>query len=284
MLGIIKTFFNRVQKNIFVKTFIDLLKDEGLEYAGYLAYLNIFSLFPLFIILSIIIGEIADNEISNKFIDIVLSNMPNYSKLINEQIHAIIKGPSTRILSIASIGALWTTTSSLEGFRTAFNKIYKVKSPPFFISSRLLSMLQFIIMLIIFIATIFGLIIFPKILIMLGSLFNIEITNFINFKKYNISSIATVSIIFISVATLYYSFTNKKKLTFISVLPGSAITTIVWIITAKVMGYYLKLQLAELSVVYGSLGGILSVLLFFYVANIILLYGAEFNYLISRKH
>ena len=253
-----------------------------MEYAGYLAYLNIFSLFPLFIILGIIIGEIADNEISAEFIKIILSHIPTYSTLVSKQIQAIIEGPSVGILSFASIGALWTTTSSLEGLRTAFNKIYKVKSPPFFISSRLVSILQFILILAVLVGTVFSFIIFPKIFMMLDSFFHTETTNFLNLEKYNISYATTLGIIFITIAILYYSFTNKN-LTFVSVLPGSVLTIILWAISAKLMGTYLSLQLKQLSVVYGSLGSMLSILLFFYVANIILLYGAEVNHLWSKR-
>ena len=103
-----------------------LLQDGGVESAGYLAYLNIFSLFPLFIVLGIIIGAVADTKVSARLIEILLSYVPSYSELITKQIQAVIRGPSVGVLSFAFVSALWTTTSSIEGMRTAFNKIYKV--------------------------------------------------------------------------------------------------------------------------------------------------------------
>jgi len=275
-------FFKKIKSNILVKAFFKLVQDEGLEYAGYLAYLNIFSLFPLFIILSIIIGTIADNEINARIITMILSYIPTYSTLVNKQIQAIISGPSIEMLSFASIGAVWTTTSSLEGLRTTFNKIYKVKTPHFFIKTRLISILQFFLILIIFIITIFSFIIIPKIFVALESFLHTEIISILNFEKYDLSYVTALCIIFIVVASIYYSFTNKK-ITFISVLPGSAITTGLWAISAKIMGIYLSLQFKQISLVYGSLSGILIILLFFYVANLILLYGAEFNYILSKK-
>jgi len=254
-----------------------LFQDGGVESAGYLAYLNIFSLFPLFIILGIAVEKIADTKVSERLIEILLSYVPSYSKLISKQIQAVINGPSVGVLSFASIGALWTTTSSLEGMRTAFNKIYKVKSPPFFIRSRLLSVLQFILILVALIITVFGFIILPKILMALESFLNIKVI-----ELYDISYAMTLAVVFVIVASLYYLFTNKK-ITLMSVLPGSAITTALWTISAKVMSLSLSFQLEQMNLVYGSLSGILIVLLFFFIANVILLYGAEFNYVFERR-
>jgi membrane protein len=276
-------FFNKIRKNLFVRAFINLLHNGGLEYAGYLAYLNLFSLFPLFMILGVAIGVIADSKVSAEFIKIILSHIPQHSGLINNQIQAIINGPSVGILSFASIGALWTTTSSLEGMRTIFNKIYRVKSPPFFVRTRLLSILQFLVILIILITTIFGLIIFPKILLSLEHFFRIKNIGELNFEPYSTSRTIVLLIMFALVAAAYYTFTNER-VTLLSVLPGSAITTIAWTISAKIMSLSLAQQLEQMSLVYGSLNSILSVLLFFYVANVILLYGAEFNYVFGKRY
>jgi len=272
----------RIKDNILVQAFVKLVQDGGLEYAGNLAYLNIFSLFPLFIILGIIIGMIVDSETSAKLIIIILSHIPTYSDVIKNQIQEVISGPSVGSLSIASIGAIWTTTSSFEGLRTTFNKIYKVKNPPFFIKSRLLSILHFFAILLILIATILGLIIFPKIFAALEAFMHVNLLSILDFERYNVKFIPTLIILFVVVAALYYSFTNKK-ITIMSVLPGSALTTILWTISAEIMGMSLQLQLTQMNLVYGSLSGILIVLLFFYIANVILLYGAAFNYLLNKR-
>jgi membrane protein len=232
-------------------------------------------------ILGVAIGAVADRKVSAEFIKIILSHIPEHSALIDHQIQAMINGPSVGILSFASIGALWTTTSSLEGMRTIFNKVYKVKTPPFFVMTRLLSIFQFLLILILLITTIFGLIIFPKIVISLEQFFKIRHIA-LNFEAYGVSHTVALFIMFALVAAIYYTFTNKR-ITLLSVLPGSALTTLAWALSAKIMSLSLAKQLEQMSLVYGSINSILSILLFFYIANVILLYGAEFNYELGRR-
>jgi uncharacterized BrkB/YihY/UPF0761 family membrane protein len=37
------------------------------------------------------------------------------------------------------------------------------------------------------------------------------------------------------------------------------------------------------NLVYGSLGGVIAFLIFFYLINLVLIYGAEFNYLLDKS-
>jgi membrane protein len=248
-----------------------------MEHAGYLAYLNIFSLFPLFIILSIVVAQVADEKLSADLIKIIVSYVPNYSSLVTKQIQAIVSGPSVGVVSFASISALWTTTSTLEGMRTIFNKIYKVRHPPFFVRSRLLSILQFLLILIILATIIFSFIIIPKIITIIESVSDAKLPEILNITKYNMGSTTTLVMVFILVSGFYYFLTNQK-ITIVSVLPGSFLTSLLWVVSVKFMAISLEYQLEQLSFIYGSLSGILILLLFFYVTNVILIYGAEFNH------
>jgi membrane protein len=63
-----------------------------------------------------------------------------------------------------------------------------------------------------------------------------------------------------------------------SVVPGAALVTIMWIGAARLLSVYLS-HFQQVNLIYGSLGGFIATLLFFYISNIIFIYGAEFNYL-----
>jgi membrane protein len=65
------------------------------------------------------------------------------------------------------------------------------------------------------------------------------------------------------------------------VLPGAAIVTLLWMEAAQLLSGYLS-NFNQVNLIYGSLGSVIAALLFFYISNIIFIYGAELNYLLKR--
>lgn len=270
-----------IKKNLFVQALLRLLDKEGLEYAGYISYLNFFSIFPLFVILISSFNIVDETKFGLKLVNMIISNVPDYaSSMVNARIHEIINGPPTKIISFVFIGALWTTTSSLEGIRTAFNKIYELPQPQFFLLRRLLTILQFIITIILFLITILTFTILPKHITEIANF--VEIDYIVNVEI--LRKIISFIIIVCLVCSLYYSLTNRK-LSLKELMPGAIINVVLWILTAKIMSYLLWSgnSLLQFNIVYGSLGGIILALTFFYIANLTLLYGASFNFVLHRK-
>ena len=83
-------------------------------------------------------------------------------------------------------------------------------------------------------------------------------------------------ILFLMVANLYYILPNIRQRVR-SVVPGALLTVLLWIGAAKLFTIYIT-NVDQVSLIYGSLGGIIATLLFFFIMNIIFIYGAEFNY------
>jgi membrane protein len=55
-----------------------------------------------------------------------------------------------------------------------------------------------------------------------------------------------------------------------------------WFVLAWGFGFYLR-EFASLSVTYGSLGGVVAALLFFYLTACAVLFGCEFNAVARRE-
>jgi hypothetical protein len=60
------------------------------------------------------------------------------------------------------------------------------------------------------------------------------------------------------------------------VLPGAIATSVLWLIAAALFTLYLS-RLADYGATYGTLGGVVITLVFFYISAVIFIYGAEFN-------
>ena len=78
------------------------------------------------------------------------------------------------------------------------------------------------------------------------------------------------------VIALLYQWLPNRRLRGHEILPGAAVTVIAWLITASLFSLYLQ-NLGRFSVTYGSLGGIVVTLMFFYLSAAIFIFGAELN-------
>jgi membrane protein len=189
----------------------------------------------------------------------------------------IISTPSSSVLKIAILGAIWTASSIVEESRYILNKAYRVQNIPPYIWRRVLSVIQFILIVILIILII---VLWTKFPILLANLI-LSITtenpkNFIITNNGYFDSFMAISIIFLSLSYIYARHASEKQ-KWIHVFPGTILVVIMWYISVLTLKIYIK-KSNQLAVIYGSMQGIIVSMLFFYFMSICFIYGAEFNY------
>src|SRR5947209_699480 len=80
----------------------------------------------------------------------------------------------------------------------------------------------------------------------------------------------------ILVLALVYHFGNPKSPSFRRVLPGATLATVLWFPATLAFGWYVT-HYANYTVIYGSLGAAIALLVWLYMLSLIVLIGAEFN-------
>jgi len=108
----------------------------------------------------------------------------------------------------------------------------------------------------------------------------IQALNKVSFIWIYVRSILVYVFLFLSSSTLYYIIPNIK-IKFKEVLPGASLVVVLWAISGRIFSKYITYY-SQLDLVYGSLANIIITMIFFYVNNIIFIYGAEFNYHLSK--
>ena len=73
-----------------------------------------------------------------------------------------------------------------------------------------------------------------------------------------------------------------RRLTLRSLLPGVIVSTILWLLAASLFSIYVA-ELGSYSATYGSLGGVIVTLVFFYVSAVLFIFGAELNSALLRR-
>ncbi len=267
--------------NCFIRALINTIKHDGVEHAGYLAFLGLLSLFPFLVFVFAVAGVLGQGETGAEFITTVLQAVPrDVTAALQPRIIEIISGPPQGLLTISILGTIWTASSALEGLRTILNRAYHVTTPPAYLLRRLMSVIELLTFASIMIG---GMLLMVFIPLALRHLENILGIYFISEHETAWSKIvlaASIAMVFFAVCGIYYMLPNIKQ-RFISVAPGALIVVVLWMIAAYLFTLYLS-HFEQVNLVYGSLGGIIVALIFFYICNMIFIYGAEFNYQIVQ--
>ena len=260
---------------------VDVIRQDGIEHAGYLAFLSILSLFPFLIFLVSIAGFIGASQGGIDLIKSILSAAPKeVIEALTPRIDEIISGPPQTFLTLAIIGVIWTASSSVEGCRTILNRAYRIAFPPPYILRRLISILEFFVIVFSIILSIVVFIIVPVVLRGLQTKFSINLK--IDYDLFYIRHFAIFTFLVFTTSLLYYALPNaKQKIT--QTLPGSILAVVFWITLENLFSIYLK-NFHQFNLVYGSLAGLIISLMFFYLISLVFILGAEFNYHFHRTY
>jgi membrane protein len=267
-----------IPAKIFRIALVDTIRHDGIEHAGYLAFLSILSLFPSLIFLISIVGFFGASTAGIDLVNKILSSAPGeISSALAPRIHEITSGPEQSFLTIAIIGVIWTASSSVEGCRTILNRAYRVAFPPTYLWRRLVSILEFFVIISTIVSGIFIFVVVPNFLKEL----NIGL-HAADFDIFYLRQIAIFFLLTCATSLLYYALPNaKQKIT--QTVPGSILAVILWISFGRLFEIYLE-DFHQVNFVYGSLAGIIASLMFFYLISLVFIFGAEFNYHFHRAY
>lgn len=269
----------RVIYNLY-QSIIKMIDHDGVEHSGYMSFMLLVSIFPFFVFFLAFTSFIGVSEVGEKFIQLALENLPDESvSIVKNRISELMDSPPQRLLTLAILGTLWTSSSFVECLRTILNRVYELKTPPNYLFRRFLSILQFLL-----ISLVIGLVMFLLILTPIALQKMPQFMKYIEDYTYTLNLLRYTLIVvslFFSASALYYVIPNVS-LSFLEVIPGAVLTVILWIMCGfllfRYIGYY-----NQLNIVYGSLGSIIITLIFFYIVNMIFIIGAEFNFLMKNN-
>lgn len=261
----------------FIKDLLHRLKEDNVTALGaQLSYYLVLSIFPFLIFFLNLLSytPIARNDILHSFIVFLPADT---QRLISHLAIETMNKSSDTLLSLGAITGIWAASKGLMALIRALNKAYDVEENRNYFELRALAIvftLALLVLLIIVLVTlVFGEVLGNKLFDFLGLSLK-----FIVFWKYFriLISLSFMVLIF----TLLYKFSpsirNGKSISFRHTLPGAIFASIGWICTSALFSYYVN-NFANYGKTYGSLGGIIVLLVWLYLSSIIIITGGEIN-------
>lgn len=254
----------------------NIRKDEVTAIGAQLTYYLILSIFPFLIFFLNVVGHtsLAIEALLNDWIIVMPSETQTLLYRVIEEIRV---SSSETLLSFSIILALWSGSLGISAIIRAINKAYNINKRRNYIRLKLLSLLftiALVILLLIVLATlVFGEVIGNAIFTYIGAI-NVFYRIWNNSRK--LIALASMIIIF---ALLYkYSIMPKERryIKLVHTLPGAIFATIGWIVASGIFSFYVN-NFANYSKTYGSLGGVIVLLVWLYITSIMIVLGGEIN-------
>ncbi|WP_082472631.1 YihY/virulence factor BrkB family protein [Sphingomonas sp. Leaf357] len=248
---------------------------EGFMHAGNLAYLTLMTVFPFFIVAAAVLSLFGQNDETQRAVSSFLHVLPpNVGDLLRKPISDVLAARTGSLLWLGALVGLWTVGSFVETIRDIFRKAYGTVSTAPIWRARLGLSLAIVL------SVILALISF----LIQGLLTAAEqfIYRLLPFAKdaaawVGISRAIPGVVMFGALYMLFYSVTpSKYRKSKCPKWPGALFTTAWWVTITALLPFVLS-QLGGYDLTYGSLAGVVVMLLFFYLVGLGLVFGAHLN-------
>lgn len=271
---------NRVLEflKMFIKNFVkEIKKDDLFSVANNLTYKIFFSLFPFIIFLISLVGflELDETYLAEQFYSVVPDDIES---MIQTFIDEVIYTKNPNILSFSLFLSIWSASWGFDTVIKSINKAYGEKDTRSIVRKVLINMASVVgfafIIVISFVMLIFG----DHIMQFIQRHF--EINEAVILAAEFLRYILAVSAVFFAVLMIN-KVSISKKVTWKSLVPGSAMTVVLWIVVSKLFNIYVK-NFSRYSKVYGSLAGIIIFLLWLNIICIVFIFGCAANAVSSQ--
>ncbi|MGI8589754.1 MAG: YihY/virulence factor BrkB family protein [Nakamurella sp.] len=264
----------RSWKFILKKTMREFSKDQCTDLAAALTYYAVLALFPAILALVSILGLLGQGQKGTDALmgivrDVAPSAVNTMQGIVTQLTHSQGAGFG---LVIGILGALWSASGYIGAFGRAMNRIYEIDEGRPFYKLRPMQLVVTLIAVILAALVAIGLVISGPVASAVGSAIGMGSTavTIWNIVKWPVMLAVVIAI----VAVLYYATPNVKQPKFKWISVGAIIAVVVWILASVAFAFYVA-NFSSYNKTYGSLAGGIVFLLWLWITNLALLFGAE---------
>ena len=250
-------------------------RDQVTDLAAALTYYAVLSIFPALLALTSLLGVLGDPEVTVKAMDELLrqAGQGDVADELAGPISSMTASPAagfTLVIGVAT--ALWAASNYVNAFGRAMNRIYQVDEgrPIWVLRPR--NLLITLVLLVIAMLIILGVVLSGGVAKNIGEFVGLgeQTVQIWNIAKWPVILLLVV----LAVAILYYATPNIQQPKFRWISVGAFIAIVVWLIASVGFGFYVT-NFGNYERTYGSLAGVIIFLLWLWLTNTVILFGAE---------
>ncbi len=261
-------------KDLLARTFREIVADNCLGLAAQLSYYFFLALFPALLFLVALVSFIPVSGL----LDVITSTLARVAPsevitIVKDQVLKIAHDKNGGLLTLGMIGTIWSTSSGVDAIIDTLNQAYDInEGRPWW--KRKMTALGLTVGLATFIVLAFALVVAgPALAEKVADWFRLGPAFEWSWKV--LQWPVVFALVSVAIAMVYY-FAPDAKQEWVWITPGSVMATALWLLVSLGFRFYVT-HFASYNATYGAIGGVIVLLLWFYVSSLAILAGAELN-------
>ncbi len=249
-------------------------RDQMGTLAAALAYYLLLALFPLLLLLIAIASPfLASDQVVREAVRFAANYFPGAEHELRTILEQVItaRGPVT---VFAALGLLWSASGVFDLVQSGLNRAWRVAQTRPLWRQRLVSLVT-----VLGLGVLFGISFASSALLHSGIRYRFQIAGV---SVEVVGLVFTTFLNFILFSIIYKAF-PYAHVTYRQVWAGALLASILWEL-AKILFVFYLLNFARFSLVYGSVGAVIALLVWGFITATILLFGAEMSAVSARRN
>src|ERR687894_2049585 len=268
--------------DFFKLTYKEIDEDHVMAFAGNLTYKGLFAIFPFFTFLLSLLGVFNATDLVNVMVDKLSGIAPqSATRFIEGQLLSITQSQAESAFTFGAIIsillALWGISGAFRSVMEAMNVMYEVEEDRPFWKVYGLSIFMSLAVIVLLVGAL--------VLVVFGESIGVKVADLIGLGSvfatvWSIVQWPVVALVVLFAFSLLYYFPPAAKQRFRWISPGSVLAFVFWLIFSLLFSLYVG-NFGSYNETYGSLAGIVILMLYIYYSAVIMLIGAEMNQVIE---
>jgi len=252
----------------------ELWEDEVTDRGAALAYYFLFALFPALLFLTALLGLLPLPGLMDRLIQYADDALPgDAASMVQRTLEEIQAGARGGLLSFGALAALWAGSTGMASIMSALNVAYDVEDTRPWWTRRGLAIVLTVGFAIFILAALVLLVFGPPIGEAVATGFGLGAVFRVAWRVVSVPIV--MSCVLMGFALVYY-FAPAAKQHWRWVTPGSAVALVLWLAMSFGLRVYVQ-RFTNYTATYGSIGGVILLMLWLYLTGVVLLVGAEIN-------
>ena len=264
------------------RTVREFMSDQCTDIAAALTYYAVLALFPAAIALTSLLGLVGQGDEAVEEVLSIVKDLGGGSMVesIEEPLVALSQSQTAGLALVLGLaGALWSASGYVGAFGRAMNRMYESGEGRPIWKLRPFMLLLTVVLVALAAAVLLALVLTGPVAQAVGEALGLGSTGILVWQiaKWPV----LFAVVVLIVALLYYATPNIQQPRFRWVSVGALLAIVVWAVLSAAFGFYVA-SFSSYDKTYGTLGGVIVFLLWLWLTNLALLFGAELDSELER--
>lgn len=261
-------------RELVVRTVKEIQKDDVLGMAAQLAYYFFLGLFPALLCLAALSSFFPVANLTDELLRWLGPVAPaSVLDILTAELQRLSNARDGGLLTLGVLGALWSSSAGVVAIISTMNRAYDVVEARPWWRVRLTAIALTVALAVFILLSMALLISGSQLMLALGDTVGLDRTFL---QAWRVVRMPLALLCVATAIALVYYFGPDVEQDFVWITPGSIVAAALWLMVSWGLSLYVG-TITDYAATYGTIGGVIVLMLWFYLSGLAILVGAELN-------